>query len=118
MNECISYVGLDVHKDTISVAVAEGSKRAEVREYGRISNTPAALKRLLSKLCQPGLVLRFCYEAGPCGYGIQRQLSAAGHDCVVVAPSLIPRKPINLQALGLEQAADLKQRLLVVLNIC
>ena len=40
-----------------------------------------------------GSELRFCYEAGPCGYGIQRQLTLAGHDCVVVAPSLIPRKP-------------------------
>jgi transposase len=48
---------------------------------------------MLSKLSQPGRALKFCYEAGPCGYGIQRQLSAAGHDCVVVAPSLIPRKP-------------------------
>lgn len=93
MDEHITYVGLDVHKATISVAVAEGSKRAEVREYGRICNTPAALKRLSSKLCQPGSVLRFCYEAGPCGYGIQRQLNAAGHECDVVAPSLIPRKP-------------------------
>jgi transposase len=93
MNECITYVGLDVHKDTISVALADGRMRAEVREYGQISHTPAALRRLLSKLSQPGLVLRFCYEAGPCGYGIHRQLCAAGHDCEVVAPSLIPRKP-------------------------
>ena len=93
MNECITYIGLDVHKETIAVALAEGSMRGEVREYGQISNTPAALTRLSIKLSRPGSVLRFCYEAGPCGYGIQRQLAAAGHDCVVVAPSLIPRKP-------------------------
>jgi transposase len=80
-------------RETISVALAVGGRRGEVREHGQISNTPAALTRLLSKLSQPGAVLRFCYEAGPCGYGIQRQLTAAGHDCVVVAPSLIPRKP-------------------------
>ncbi len=51
-----------------------------------------ALQRLVSKLGHEGVELRFCYEAGPCGYGIHRQLSAAGHDCVVVAPSLIPKR--------------------------
>jgi transposase len=93
MEERITYVGLDVHKDGIVVAVAEGGLRGEVREYGRIANTPAALRRLVGKLGQEGVELRFCYEAGPCGYGIQRQLSAAGHGCVVVAPSLIPKRP-------------------------
>jgi transposase len=93
MEERITYVGLDVHKDGIVVAVAEGRLRGEVREYGRIANTPAALRRLVGKLGQEGVELRFCYEAGPCGYGIQRQLSAAGHGCVVVAPSLIRKRP-------------------------
>lgn len=92
MGDRISYVGLDVHKDTIVVAVAEGDARGEVREYGRIVNTPAALDRLVRKLGQDGVRLRFCYEAGPCGYSIQRQLSARGHDCAVVAPSLIPKR--------------------------
>src|SRR6516162_1583714 len=89
----ITYVGLDVHKDGIVVAVAEGGLRGEVRDYGRIANTPAAVQRLVRKLGHQGVALRFCYEAGPCGYGIQRQLAAAGHDCVVVAPSLIPKRP-------------------------
>lgn len=93
MNEAITYVGLDVHKETITVAVADGGGRGDVRSFGQIVNTPAALSRLLTKLVQPRRVLKFCYEAGPCGYGIQRQLANAGHDCVVVAPSLIPRKP-------------------------
>jgi len=93
MGQCIIYVGLDVHKDTISVALAEAGLRGDVREYGKISNTPAALKALAVKLAAGGKDLRFCYEAGPCGYGIQRQLSAMGHECSVVAPSLIPRKP-------------------------
>jgi transposase len=61
--------------------------------YGKIANTPAAVKTLATKLAGRHGELRFCYEAGPCGYGIQRQLSSLGHDCQVVAPSLIPRKP-------------------------
>jgi hypothetical protein len=58
------------------VAVAEGGIRGEVREYGRIANTPAALDRLAGKLGRDGVKLRFCYEAGPCGYGIQRHSAA------------------------------------------
>src|SRR5207302_1081397 len=92
MADRITYVGLDVHKDSIVVAVAAGGLRGEVREYGRIANTSTALDRLLRKLGGDGMRLRFCYEAGPCGYGIQRRLSTRGHECVVVAPSLIPKR--------------------------
>ena len=87
MDKAITYVGLDVHKDTIAVAVAEAGVRGDVREYGKVANTPAAVKALAMKLSRVGNALRFCYEAGPCGYGIQRQLTLAGHDCVVVVPS-------------------------------
>src|SRR6516164_4613121 len=93
----ITYVGLDVHKEGIVVAVAEGGLRGEVREYGRIANTTAALDRLMRKLGGEGVRLRFCYQAGPCGYGIQRHLSARGHECVVVAPSLIPKRAGDLR---------------------
>src|ERR1700732_2860115 len=93
MAKPITYVGLDVHKDTIAVALATAGLRGEVREHGKIPNTPAALKALAMKLASAGREPRFCYEAGPCGYGIQRQLTEAGHECAVVAPSLIPRKP-------------------------
>ena len=67
MADRITYVGLDVHKESIVVAVAAGGLRGEVREYGRIANTPTALARLLRKLGDDGVSLRFCYEAGPCG---------------------------------------------------
>ena len=93
MKQLITYIGLDVHKETIAVAIAEAGKRSEVREYGKIANTPAAVKALVAKLARNGHELRFCYEAGPCGYGIQRQLTGSQHDCIVVAPSLIPRRP-------------------------
>ena len=92
MGDRITYIGLDVHKDGIVVAVAESGRRGEVREYGRIAHTPAALRRLADKLGREAVELWFCYEAGPCGYGIQRHLSAHGHECIVVAPSLIPKR--------------------------
>ncbi len=93
MEKPIAYVGLDVHKETISVAVAEGGLRWEVRYFGIIENRPAALRKLAERLGYEGRKLRFCYEAGPCGYGVYRQLTGLGHDCAVVAPSLIPRRP-------------------------
>jgi hypothetical protein len=64
MADRITYVGLDVHKERIVVAVAAGGLRGEVREYGRIANTPTALDRLLRKLGGDGVTLRFCYEDG------------------------------------------------------
>jgi transposase len=80
----ITYIGLDVHTDAIAVVLAEAGRRSEVREYGKIANAPTAVKALATKLSRGGNELRFCYEAGPCGYGIQRQLTLAGHECVVV----------------------------------
>ncbi len=93
MGKTITYVGLDVHKKTISVALAEGGLRGEARFVGTIPNTAGTLTKLAMRLSRKGGPLRFCYEAGPCGYGVYRHLRALGHDCVVVAPSLIPRKP-------------------------
>src|SRR5690606_16205356 len=91
--ESISFVGLDVRKATIAVAVAEEGRHGEVRFLGEVPNDVAALDRLATKLGGGGRSLRFCYEAGPCGYGVHRHLSSRGHDCIVVAPSQIPRGP-------------------------
>ncbi len=93
MEETITYVGLDVHKASIEVGLADGGRGGEVRHYGRIEASPTAVARLLAKLSGRGRRLMACYEAGPCGYGLYRQIRFLGHDCVVVAPSLIPKKP-------------------------
>jgi transposase len=85
------FVGLDVHKATIAVALADAGA-GEVRSYGVIPNTPAAVARLVKKLGPAGR-LRVCYEAGPCGYVLLRQLTTLGVACAVVAPALIPSKP-------------------------
>lgn len=92
MTDLTLFVGMDVHKKTISVAMAEASAGTEVRFYGTIANTPDTIRGLCKKLTKDGRQLHFCYEAGPCGYGVQRQLTRLGHRCDVVAPALIPRK--------------------------
>ncbi len=91
MKESIKYVGMDVHKQTIAVSVAP-SDGAEVRYVGEIANTAQAVEKLVKQLRKEGADLKFCYEAGPCGYGIHRQLCELGWQCQVVAPSLIPKK--------------------------
>ena len=91
MNDTI-FVGLDVHKETIAVAVAEGRRGGEVLQLGNFLNRPDPIKKLVARLANGNRTLSFCYEAGPCGYGLYRQLVALGHDCMVAAPSLIPMK--------------------------
>ena len=92
MRKSTKFVALDIHKDSITVALAgEGLQGPKL--YGTIPSTGAALSKLAGQLARGGTSLRFCYEAGPCGYGVYRQLTALGHACTVVAPSLIPRRP-------------------------
>jgi transposase len=88
-----AFIGLDVHKETIAVAVARPGRDEPVYR-GEIANEPKAVRKWLARLSAEfeGLLLLCGYEAGPCGYGLYRQLIAAGHECQVVAPSLIPKK--------------------------
>jgi transposase len=90
--EMRSFIGLDVYKETISVSIAEDGRNGAVCYLGVIANVPDEVHKLAKRLSRHG-ELEFCYEAGGCGYGIYRQLTALGHRCIVVAPSMIARKP-------------------------
>jgi transposase len=87
------FIGLDTSKMKISVALAEEGRQGEVRFFGDIDNTPDAVRRLINKLNSKYSKLLFCSEARPTGYGLHRQIVDLGHDCTVIAPSLIPKKP-------------------------
>ena len=92
MSKNTIFVGLDVHKDSIDVALADTGRDGDVRFYGTIGGDLDSLHKVIRKLQSTGSELRFAYEAGPCGYDIYRSLTKQGFDCVVVAPSKIPRK--------------------------
>lgn len=93
MEQHTTYVAMDTSKEKIAVAVAEGGQRGEVRYYGTIASRPDAVARLVRKLAARHGHLSFCYEAGPTGYGLYRQLRSLGHECRVVAPSMVPMRP-------------------------
>lgn len=89
MNEATRFLGLDVHAETIAVALAEPG-RGEVRSLGIIPNEPTAVRKLIQKLGKKNL--RACYEAGPTGFALYWQLAELGVGCDVIAPTLIPKK--------------------------
>ncbi len=89
MREATRFLGLDVHAETIAVAVAEPG-RGEVRSLGIIANEPAAVRKLIQKLGKKDL--KACYEAGPTGFCLYWQLVELGIECEVIAPTLVPKK--------------------------
>jgi transposase len=94
MNDHIAaFVAFDTSKLRNAVAVAEEGRTGEVRFFGEIDNTAEATAKLVRKLAAKYERVAFCYEAGPTGYGLYRQITELGHECMVVAPSLIPKKP-------------------------
>ncbi len=85
------YVGLDVHKEKTTVAIAEGGRNGEVRHYGEVSSDLVTTERALRKIKGEIGVLHVVYEAGPSGFVLHRHLSRLGIECTVVAPSKIPQ---------------------------
>jgi len=93
MEQPTRFIGMDVHKETIVVAVTAAGDAGKATPYGTIPNTTAALEKLVKRLRKVGTgPVKFCYEAGPCGYGVYRTLTRIGEDCLVAAPSMIPRR--------------------------
>jgi len=94
MGDCSEvFVGIDTSKLRNAVAIADGGRDGEVRFLGEIENSEAATAKLVRKLASQYQRLTFCYEAGPTGYGLYRQITELGHECIVAAPSLIPKRP-------------------------
>lgn len=88
-----AFIGLDVHKESIAVAIAAAGRDGEVRYWGTTQNSAHHLEKLAKRLTSLHGAIEFTYEAGPCGYEICRQLKSLGLACQVIAPSQIPRKP-------------------------
>lgn len=87
------FVGLDVHKESISVAYAAGGRRDAPEFLGPIGTGRADLEKMIRRMRGKATNLVFAYEAGPCGYGLHRFLTGKGFECRVAAPSLIPKRP-------------------------
>jgi transposase len=85
-------VAFDSAKDKHAVAIAEDGRDGEVRYFGEIENSADAVKKFVTKLSRRYDRLHLCYEAGPTGYGLHRQLTDLGHVCDVVAPTMIPKR--------------------------
>jgi transposase len=108
MEQPTRFIGMDVHKETIVAAVTAAGEVGKAAQYGTYPNTPASLEKLVKRLRDTGTgPMKFVYEAGPCGYGVHRSLTKLGEDCMVAAPSMIPRKSGDRQKNDKRDAASL-----------
>ena len=87
-----AVIGIDVAKLKNAVAVAETGRDGEIHYLGESENAPDSVAKLIRKLASRYETRHACYKAGPTDYGLYRQILALGHECIVVAPSLIPRR--------------------------
>lgn len=106
-----AFIGLDVSKLRNAVAIADAGRNGEIRYLGEVPNTPEATRKLVAKLGEKYGELHFCYEAGPTGYGLHRCLKELGQDCIVIAPTAMPRKPANRVKTNRRDAVDLARLL-------
>src|SRR5882672_11255162 len=106
-----AFVAFDTSKLRNAVAIADAGRTGEVRFLGEIESSGAATAKLVRKLAAKYARLTFCYEAGPTGYGLYRQIRSLGHECMVVAPSLIPKKPGNQVKTNRRDAIELAKLL-------
>ncbi len=112
MNDHIAaFVAFDTSKLRNAVAIAEEGRSGEVRFFGEIENTAEATAKLVRKLAAKYGRVAFCYEAGPTGYGLYRQITDLGHECMVAAPSLVPKKPGDRVKTNRRDALDLARQL-------
>ncbi|WP_094194408.1 IS110 family transposase [Bradyrhizobium viridifuturi] len=88
-----AFVGIDVAKLRNAVAIAEAGREGEVRFFGEVDASAVNTRGIIVRIASRFNRVHFCYEAGPTGYGLYRLIRSLGHECTVVAPSLIPRKP-------------------------
>ncbi len=88
-----AFVGIDVAKLKNAIAIADSGRDGEIRYFGEVEASDASMRRIIQRIAAKFDCVHFCYEAGPTGYGLHRLITSMGHDCMVVAPSLIPRKP-------------------------
>jgi transposase len=87
------FVGIDVAKVRNAIAIADGERGGEVRFLGEVDSSEESMRRVVKRIAAKHRCVQFCYEAGPTGYGLHRLITSLGHSCIVVAPSLVPRRP-------------------------